>query len=254
MTRTRARRQALPSGARSSGLARGFSLIEVAVVLFIIVLVIGSALVPLGTQVEQRQVGETEKSLAEIRDALLGFAVANSYLPCPDTGTDGNENVNAGSGLCSTITSSVACGRLPHRTLGVANSDLWGNRLTYCINELFARRSPAGTFSLPTAGTDIYICTTAACTTTVSTSAVLAIVSHGSTGYGAIKLSSGAQNACPPGGCSADEQENYDNNDRNIVWRTRTAAGAAAGEYDDIVVWLPRYTLFNRMVAAGKLP
>jgi prepilin-type N-terminal cleavage/methylation domain-containing protein len=239
----RAAVQALP--------AHGFSLIEMAVVLFVITLLIGSLLVPLSTQVEQRQVSETEKALAEIREALLGFAVANGYLPCPDTGTNGLENINAGTGFCNTITVNVACGRLPHATLGVANSDVWGNRFTYCVNEQFARRAPAALFSLSTTGTDVNICANQACGTPISTSAVLAVVSHGRNGWGAINLATGAQNPAAP---QLDEQENYDNNDRFIVWRTRTAAGATAGEFDDIVVWLPRFTLFNRMVAAGKLP
>ena len=26
------------------------------------------------------------------------------------------------------------------------------------------------------------------------------------------------------------------------------------GEFDDIVVWIPPYVLFNRMIAAGRLP
>jgi prepilin-type N-terminal cleavage/methylation domain-containing protein len=231
---------------------RGFSLIEMAVVLFVITLLIGSLLVPLGAQVEQRQISEMEKALQEIREALLGYAVANGYLPCPDTGTNGLENINAGTGFCNTITANVACGRLPHATLGVANSDVWGNRLTYCVNEQFARRAPAATFALTTVGTDVNICGTAAtCGAPISASAVLAVVSHGRNGFGAINLGTAAQNPSAP---HADEQENYDNNDRFIVWRTRTGAGAPAGEFDDIVVWMPRFTLFNRMVAAAKLP
>lgn len=235
---------------------RGFSLIEMAVVIFVITLLIGSLLVPLGTQVEQRQISETEKALQEIRDALLGFAVANGHLPCPDTGADGLENVGAVTpGVCSTLVGggTIACGRVPHATLGVANSDVWGNRFTYCINEQFARRAPAATFSLATAGIDVNICAVAAgpCGTIITTSAVLAVVSHGRNGFGAINLGTGAQNPVAP---HADEQENYDNNDRFIVWRARTAAGATAGEFDDIVVWLPRFTLFNRMVAAARLP
>lgn len=242
-----------PGGsARAPSAAGGFSLIEMAVVLFVITLLIGSLLVPLGAQVEQRQISETEKALQETREALLGFAVANGYLPCPDTGTDGAENINAGTGFCNTIVGGIiACGRVPHATLGVANSDVWGNRFTYCINEQFARRAPAATFSLATAGTDVNICPIAACGTPISTAAVLAVVSHGRNGFGAINLGTGAQNPVAP---HADEQENYDNNDRFIVWRARTGAQAPAGEFDDIVVWLPRFTLFNRMVAAARLP
>jgi type II secretory pathway pseudopilin PulG len=231
--------------------AGGFSLIEVAIAVFVIVILLGSLVVPLTAQVEQRQLSDTEKTLAEARDALAGFAMLNGYLPCPDTGGTGLETVNAASGQCGTITGGVACGRLPHASLGLARADAWGNRLTYCVNELFARRAPATAFTLSTGGTDVRICTTQACTTTLSSSAVFALVSHGKNGYGATKLDTGAQNPPSP---SADEQENYDNNDRNLVSRTHTAASSSAGEFDDIVVWLPRFTLFNRMVTAGRLP
>jgi prepilin-type N-terminal cleavage/methylation domain-containing protein len=65
----------------------GFSLIEVAIAMFILVLLLGSILVPLGTQVEQRQISETQKTMEEIREALLGHALAKGYLPCPDKTT-----------------------------------------------------------------------------------------------------------------------------------------------------------------------
>ena len=62
---------------------RGFTLVEIAVALFIVTLVLGSILVPLTSQVEQRQISDTRKTLEEIKEALMGFAVANGYLPCP---------------------------------------------------------------------------------------------------------------------------------------------------------------------------
>jgi len=229
--------------------ARGFSLIEMTVVLVVISLLVGSILVPLATQVEERQVSDAEKTLEEIRDALVGFVTVNGYLPCPDTGTNGTENIS--SGACTSPTSGIKCGRLPHGNLGLGTSDVWGNRFTYCVNELFARRSPSTPFTLSTAGNDVYICTTQACTTTISTTAVFAVVSHGKNGYGATNFNTGTQKTLAT---AADEQENYDNNDRNIVYRTRTEIGTTAGEFDDIVVWVSRYTLFNRMVVAGKLP
>src|SRR5690606_3232010 len=119
-----------------------------------------------------------------------------------------------------------------------------------CVNERFARRGAEPTFTLSTAGNDIYICTAQASGTRISETAAFAVLSHGPNGYGATNLATGAQNPAAP---HADERENYDT-DRNIVWRTRTASGAAAGEFDDIVVWLPRYILFHRMVVAGRLP
>lgn len=231
---------------------RGFTLIEVGIVVFIIGIILAGLIVPLSKQIEIRQYESVQKQLDEARDVLLGFAAANGYLPCPDTGTNGAENVTGNQ--CTTITGNVACGRLPHSTLAMSSSsDVWGNRLTYCVNELFARRGSGNLFTLTTAGTDMRVCpTSATCAVSpITAAAVLVLVSHGTNGYGAINVNSGTQNALAT---HADEMENYDNNDRDIVWRTRTAIGSTAGEYDDAVVWLSRYTLFNRVVASGKLP
>jgi hypothetical protein len=38
------------------------------------------------------------------------------------------------------------------------------------------------------------------------------------------------------------------------VSRVPSLPGSTAGEFDDIVIWLGKYTLYNRMVAADKLP
>ena len=103
----------------------GFTLVELAISIFIIALLLGSILVPLSTQVEQRQLTETQKTMEEIRDALLGFAATNGYLPCPDlqvggTPNDGIEDVT-GAGVCTTtrLFFSVSCpfGDLNTRTI-----------------------------------------------------------------------------------------------------------------------------------------
>jgi type II secretory pathway pseudopilin PulG len=231
---------------------RGFTLIEIAVVLFIMVLVLGSLLVPLTTQVEQRQLSETQKQLEDIREALIGFAIANGYLPCPDTGNDGLENVTVATGRCTLISGdNVAYGRLPHLDLGLGNADLWGNRLTYVVNEVYARRGPNATpFTLASTGTDVRVCTAQACATTLSTTAVFAIVSHGKNGFGAINFATNGANPLSP---SPDEQQNYDAN-RSVVSHPPFTGGAATSEFDDIILWQSKFTLFNRMVAAGKLP
>jgi hypothetical protein len=75
-------------------------------------------------------------------------------------------------------------------------------------------------------------------------------LSHGKNGLGAINSLTNSLNPVPT---TADELENTDGN-ANFVSRVATPAEATAGEFDDIVTWLSKYTLFNRMVAAGKLP
>ena len=236
-----------------------------AIAVAVLALLLGSILVPLQTQIEERQVSDTQKYLENIRDALVGFAVTNGFLPCPDltsgTGSnDGVEDVVSGTGFCnaSSITGSIAFGNLPWSTLGISNStDPWGNRFRYAVIENFARRSPASTFTLTTtvaSASALRICTTAACTTALTDSSrntvVAVILSHGKNGWGAINSQTNTATAAPT---SADELENTDT-DTNFVYRERTAVGTTAGEFDDVVIWLSRMVLLNRMVAAGKLP
>jgi len=68
--------------------SNGFTLIEMAITLFIVALLLGGLLVPLGAQVEHRKVTETQKALDEIKEALLGYVIINGYFPCPTTETD----------------------------------------------------------------------------------------------------------------------------------------------------------------------
>lgn len=232
--------------------ARGFSLIELAVAIFVVSLLLGGILVPLATQVGQKQISDTQKTLNEIKEALLGHAVAYGYLPCPDTDNDGLENADLSSGKCSSISSGIAGGNLPWATLGLANSDAWGNRFRYAVREEYSRRPPGSTaFSLLTATANLRVCSTASsCSPSLTSSAVAVVLSHGRNGYGATNGTTGSSNPDP---ASNDEKENWDN-DRDFVSRIATTPDTSAGEFDDIVTWLPLYVLFNRMVMAGKLP
>ncbi len=138
---------------------RAFTLIEMAVAVFIIALLLGSILVPLTTQVEQRQISDTQKALEEIKEALIGFAVAKGHLPCPDltTGTnsnDGQEDVVVMLGTCANVE-----GNVPWATLGVANADPWGNRFRYRVSSNFAQRAPAVTFTLASLSSALEVCT-----------------------------------------------------------------------------------------------
>jgi hypothetical protein len=226
-----------------------------AVAVFIIALLLGSILVPLTTQVEQRQIADTGKALDEIRDALVGFAVTNGYLPCPDLmagagSNDGQEDVVAGD--CSS-----AEGNIPWATLGTGARDPWGNRFRYRVDPDFARRAPfAGAPFALTSSADLRVCSTSACaaagllTSAGPNGAVAVLLSHGRNGLGAINSNTNAANIAAT---SADELANT-NADTTFVSRIPSSVEAAAGEFDDIVIWISRFMLFNRMVTAGKLP
>jgi len=240
----------------------GFSLIELAVAMFILVLLLGSILVPLGTQVEQRQISETQKTLEQIQEALVGFAVARGYLPCPDKTTSAGAGVapNAPNDGLEDRTTTGTCvatseGNVPWVTLGVGNSDVWGNRFRYQVSAAYAQSPPGATFNLSSSAT-INVCRAAGCPTGTRLTnaspdgAAAIVISLGKNGLGAINANTGTANPTPS---STDENENL-NGPNTFVSRTITTADTTAGEFDDVVVWLSKYTLFSRMIAAGRLP
>jgi type II secretory pathway pseudopilin PulG len=263
----------------------GFTLVEIAIALFIITMLLGSILVPLTTQVEQRQVSETQKMLEDIKEALIGHAIAKTHLPCPDrtsggagtandTANDGVEDFDAATGFCLGTLSGTwtvppaagntrrAMGNVPWVTLGLGASDPWGNRFRYAVDMEFSARPPQGgtPFSLGSTA-DVGVCTSAACTTrltsaTAGEGAVAVILSHGKNGRSAINASTGTANVAAT---SVDELDNtggatYTSRVPTVFANPCGGVGQPLCEFDDVVIWLGRFTLFQRMVAAGKLP
>jgi len=258
------------AGLRSGAGYAGFTLIEMAVVIFIMALILGSILVPLSTQVEQRQLADARRQLDEIKEALIGYASAQivPHLPCPDktsaagagTPNDGIEDVDAGACVANE-------GNVPWVTLGLPAVDPWGNRYRYRVSPEFAQRAPAATLSLSTRGA-LRICSASTCAageaiTQVPPSlnaAVAVILSHGPNGWGAINADTNAL-VLPPGcaavpGCAAISDHEIANGNSDIIFVSRppSPATSTAGEFDDIVIWLSPHVLKQRLVAAGKLP
>src|SRR5687768_13857327 len=67
--------------------APGFTLVELAVTLFIVTLLLGTILIPLQTQVESRKIEETQQILDRAKEALLGYAASFGYFPRPANDT-----------------------------------------------------------------------------------------------------------------------------------------------------------------------
>jgi prepilin-type N-terminal cleavage/methylation domain-containing protein len=240
---------------------KGFTLIELAIVLFILTLMLAGFLVPLATQVDQRNISDTQKSLNDIKEALIGFALANGRLPCPADPTIATGQPNAGVER-ATCTGANVNGVLPWATLGVNEIDAWGRRYTYRVTASFADAISANTVTPPVTCTDtptqssFALCSQGDIIVTdgssnIATQIPAVVVSHGKDGYGAY-TSLGTQLSTT--GAGADELENTDA-DVTFVSRLYTDNPTApGGAFDDIVVWITPNILLNRMVAAGKLP
>ena len=259
-----------PYSSGRRGLSKGFTLVEMAVVVVIMALILGSILVTLSTQVEQRQVVDTQRLLDDIKEALIGYALSQTppSLPCPDktgpaglgTPNDGIEDRDPGTGLCVSVE-----GNVPWATLGLGAVDPWGNRYRYRVTQAFAQRAPAAVFGLGTQG-DMLVCPASTlcgpgqALTTVppsDNSPVAVILSHGPNGWGSINAATSTVNVKPASGTAlgADEASNA-NGDFSFVSHSRVADDGTnpSPEFDDIVVWLSPHTLKYRVVAAGKLP
>lgn len=203
----------------------GFSLVEMAVVLAIITLLLGGLLPTLSAQRESQRISETRKQLNEIKDALYGYAVINGKLPCPATTSDiSNANYGEADAACTTPSSD---NYLPWKTLGVPESDAWAGKWLYRVDPAFASSVPitlTTTTSIP-----LSVRNTAGSTLTSAIERPIAIIY--STGKNFV----------------ADGQNGGS-------FDTTYQSDVPNPNFDDIMIWISRPQLFNRMIAAGKLP
>ncbi len=109
---------------------KGFTLIEMAIVLIIIGIVISAMVTVLPSLIASAKARKTKAILEKIDYSVRGYIGATHHLPCPDTDNDGweNRNDNALTGNPSDDTCASYVGRLPFLTLGMADgNDAWNN-------------------------------------------------------------------------------------------------------------------------------
>ena len=246
----------------------GFTLVEMAIVLVILVVLTGGLMSGLTSQVDARNQARTEQTLTDIREALLGFAAAQGRLPCPAAPNGGGSESPAGGGACT----NALDGFVPGSTLGLGPTDGrgyvldgWNRPLRYAVanDRSYAFTSAGGMrgATLATLNADmgnnpggfLKICSAAS----GSTTACAATTSTLSSNALAVVYSLGRNGAS--GGTGVDERQNPNPNgatpaDIVFVSHEATAAGSPGGEFDDIVSWISPYTLYSRMIAAGQLP
>lgn len=116
--------------------SKGFSLVEMAVVLVIVGLIIGGGFSTVGAYLDNAKQSHTMGSLKITKQALLNYVKVNKHMPCPDLDDDGSQEDDR-TGSYSTRCSGEL-GTIPYDDLGVSReiaSDDYGNLFGYAIHK-----------------------------------------------------------------------------------------------------------------------
>ncbi|MBF8274772.1 MAG: hypothetical protein HW380_3877 [Magnetococcales bacterium] len=124
----------------------GFSLVEISVVILIVAVLLGSSVVSYSKMNDKQQRQKTEYLIEEVQRALIGYAITNGYLPCPDVGVDINNATQPafdGGEDRDPLTNDcrLVYGVLPWKDLGVREFDFYGNHLSYHVDPLYSERA-----------------------------------------------------------------------------------------------------------------
>lgn len=247
--------------------AGGFTLLELALVLFVLGLVVGGALGPLAARVEAEQRRRAEAELDRAGEALYGFALSRGRLPCPDCRAradcpglteaernDGLEDLEAGR--CASLEGERAQGNLPWATLGTAPGDPWGGPYGYAVTAALADEVDGdGCGEWPAPGVSFELCSNGNLTVEdrgdparsrpLGSGLPALVWSHGRNAvFG--RDAAGEPLLAPP--LAPAERENAD---ADGLW---LANGYAGERFDDQLRWLSMPVLLHRLVTAGRLP
>lgn len=252
---------------------KGFSLVEVAIVLVIIGLLVGGLLSPLADQRERMRLSEAADQREIIMEALLGFAISRERLPCPATNTsNGQEAVNNTETFCLDGTTPFQHGFLPAVTLGLDGNfnddtlmlDPWNNPWRYSITNSnfniadgtewdFIGAKQMSTVGMKDLAPDLVVCDRQS---TSDTSCVLPAISLVDDAV-LVVYSLGADWS---DFTSVIQQENVGATmgpyriANDVVFASNARSVREDNEFDDQVFWLSKNVLYARLIQAGVLP
>lgn len=247
---------------------RGFSLVELSVVILIIGIVMTMGIGAWTANLENQALAATVQRQAAIKDALAGYVRRNSRLPCPDndfTAPDGIENRTTANDPATAC--SARFGLLPYVTLGLARDavrDGWGNFFSYHVSNTANTPAASGNWSANSdwtrsanfrsgnTGTLTVNDRNGAAVTPIAAGVAAVVVSHGRNGFGAYSIG-GTRNTLPAAG--TDELDNTNGTADTTYFRREltTSDAATGGAFDDQVMFLTANDLLEPLFRDGSL-
>lgn len=238
-------------------LMKGFTLIELAVVLVIVGILLGGFIGTFAERIDTTRYANTEQKLEEIRQVLMAYAFSRGgvvYLPCPDTNVPPNGVENRTAGVCD-----ANAGILPWRELGIGHEDAWGARFGYWVSPVYSTDSGFDLSSADTGGGNTAIETRVGnVNVNIVVNGVAVIFSYGKNGLGSVGVDGVSRAALPALGNGHDDEIENDNGDLLFMSHPPIQEGSAAelvgGAFDDILIWINSYEIKAKMVEVGALP
>ncbi len=250
---------------------KGFSLVELSVVILIMGLLLGGLVMPLSAQRENARLRDATEQIAEIQEALVGFALANGHLPCPATPSSLGTAAPSGGGCARQH------GFVPASTLGLSGArnddnlllDPWASAIRYSVSAAdvdadgnwdFTASGEMRDVTMPNLAPDLSVCSTAAGSTATSCADAAATLTSTAP---LVVYSLGKDWASSNG---ADQQENLGASigggpsgaayrvAGDAVFVSRERSVNAGNEFDDTVGWTSPLNLYQRLLAGGQLP
>jgi prepilin-type N-terminal cleavage/methylation domain-containing protein len=202
---------------------KAYSLLELSIVIIIISILIAGALSVSTSGVHNARVKVTQERMREIYKAMGNFLITNRRLPCPapinaieSLDVNYGVEVEAGAGcdaaagvFQSTFNVNLMYGMVPTRTLGLSNEmakDGFDSKITYIIDQRFANAANPDAALIAIPGAEFSTADLAggvltiqekpsAVVQTITTEAIMALVSHGVNKAGAFNNNSANSNA-----------------------------------------------------------
>lgn len=252
-------------------MSRGFTLVELLMVLLVAAILAAGLSMPLAAQVQLRRYEETRRVLEEAREALLGFAASNGRLPCPASAASrGEESFAAGGDAANGRCSNAYDGFLPAAALGLGPlddegflRDAWGtrdNRVRYAVfgdgaaingvTDPLTRANGLQMATLPGLGAANRLLLLCASGAPVTGSSCGPATNQLTRRAAFLLLSLGPDAGTRPA-AGSDGARNLDG---DPVFVSHEPTAAPGEPFDDILAWVPVNLLASRLIAAGRLP